>query len=664
MQKQTGILLALTLLLSSCTHQTERLTTATATTGLQLQIIHINDTHSQFDASPAKLFGAAEQPLYTFIGGHPRVLSHARTLRQQAANKGLSSLFLHGGDAFKGSAYFELFEHEINIDILNRMQLDAMALGNHEFDIGLEKLAQFASQVNFPVLAANVDSRAEPRLAKVENLKPFQLFRLVDQQWQPTSLPINPAEPVLAVFGLALEDMRAMVPDTGALVFADEVASAQQTVDFLQQQGVKHIVALTHLGHQRDRTLAAKVNGIDVIVGGHSHTLLGDFRQWSLGQQAPYAEQIRNADGKAITCVVQAGQFAQAVGALTVSFDRQGQINRCDGQNTLLASKQLYHSALRQADSQLQGEPLAKQLGFITALARTAITEEDANLRQVLDEVYLPAVQQAYGKQISALEQTLSHVRLPGTGGSDQHGSLLAAHITDGIQYWLNSRARAELEQPVDFTLLGAGNIRSDLTAGAVFEGHIRLEVLPFASALSVLTVSGADVLALLQQTISATLPAGAHAGKFPYSSHLRYTAIEQADGRLVLTDVAVLQQGQWQALLPERQYRLATTDYLANGNDGWHKLQQVQQNGSDRRDIILLNGQPKAFAVTRVRAEQDASGKTAYVPEYAQAAGLPCQQTNADCKVPAEAFIRYLQAYPALWQQTRPATVTLQRAP
>lgn len=632
--------------------------------GLTLQIIHINDTHSQFDASPASVRSAAGEPLYTFIGGHPRLLTQANLLREQAKAQGISSLFLHGGDAFKGSVYFELFEQKINIDILNLMQLDAMALGNHEFDIGLEKLADFANGINFPLLAANVDTSAEATLANVKNLKPYQVFILKNKQWQATTeIKQHSKEPQLAVFGLALEDMRAMVPETGELLFNAEVATAQQTVDHLKQQGITHIVALTHLGNRRDLTLAQQVNGIDVIVGGHSHTLLGDFRQWYLGLQGPYAQRVMNPDGQSFTCVVQAGQFAQAIGAVTVRFNPQGQIDACDGQNTLLASEQYFTSAVRQSETELSGDLLQQTLAYVKTLDNTAITAEDKMLRQVLNDVYYPAVKAAYGEPVSITERTIAHVRLPGSGGSDQHGSELAAHITDAMYQWLNSApVQQVLPAPVDFALIGAGNIRSPLEAGTIYEGHIRLEVLPFDTPLSVLTVSGEDVLALLHDTIAATLPAGAHAGKFPYSSHLRYTATATAGGGVELSDVAILRNGQWLPVQAGQYYRLATTNYLTNGNDGWQRLQQVQQQSTDRQDLILVDGKVTGFNVQRVNAQTDASGQQAFTVEYAKVADLPCKEATVDCKVAAQAFIDYLRAEPDLWQKQRAPTVTLIR--
>ncbi|MDP5141653.1 bifunctional metallophosphatase/5'-nucleotidase [Rheinheimera baltica] len=630
--------------------------------GLTLTLIHINDTHSQFDASPASVKDAKGQPLYTYIGGHPRLFSHAQTLRQQANAQESPSLFLHGGDAFKGSAYFELFEQKINIDVLNRMQIDAMALGNHEFDIGLNKLADFVDKINFPVLAANINTAAEPLLANSQNLKPYSLFVLDNNQLQRVaSVDTAAGRELVAVFGLALEDMRAIAPDTGALVFYNEIQSAQQTVDVLTALGVKHIIALTHLGHQRDLALASAVNGIDAIVGGHSHSLLGDFRHWYLGNQRPYAEMVANPDGNNQTCVVQAGQFAQAVGKAMLTFNRNGQLQACIGENTLLASKDYFNSPRRDESSRILPEVQAETERYIAGLPRTAIVSEDKALRDVLDSTYLPAVQQAYGSAVSVTPRSVNHVRLPGTAGSDRHGSALAGYIADAMVYWLNQpQLQAKTQRTVDFALIGAGNIRAPLAAGTVYEGNVRLEVLPFNTPLSIMSVSGAELAALLTDTISATLVPGAHAGKFPYSGKLRYTAKQIAQGKAQLSQLQLWRDNQWQDIQPEQVYTLATTQYLADGNDGWQVLQQAQQQTSDRLDVILQDKQPHVYAVKRVIASQDSSGAVSYKAEYLAVPALPCKTSASDCKAAAQAFIEYLQANPELWQTPREPTVTL----
>lgn len=87
--------------------------------------------------------------------------------------------------------------------------------------------------------------------------------------------------------------------DHRQLRFAKEVASAQATIDLLKAKGVTKVVLLTHLGNQRDLELAAQVNGIDVIVGGHSHSLLGDFSNVGMGKSPTrYAQMVANPDGK------------------------------------------------------------------------------------------------------------------------------------------------------------------------------------------------------------------------------------------------------------------------------------------------------------------------------------------------------------------------------
>jgi 5'-nucleotidase len=632
--------------------------------GLTLSLIHINDTHSQFDASPASVKDAAGKPVYTYIGGHPRLLTQAQQLRQQAAQDGVPALFLHGGDAFKGSAYFELFEQRINIDVLNRMNIDAMALGNHEFDIGLSKLADFVDKVNFPVLAANVDTSAEPLLVNSQNLKPYSLFVLDNNQLKPLAdVDAAAGRELVAVFGLALQDMRAIAPDTGAIVFNNEVQSAQQTVDRLTAQGVKHIIALTHLGNQRDLALAGAVNGIDAIVGGHSHSLLGDFRHWYLGNQRPYAELVANPDGKGKTCVVQAGQFAQAVGRATLKFNAGGELLSCAGQNTLLAGTDYFRSALRNEPSRIAAAEQAATERYVAGLPRTAIVAEDAALRAALDNTYLPAVQQAYGAVISSTETEVTHVRLPGSGGSDKHGSPLAGHIADAMLNYVNQTAVQNLmKRPVQLALIGAGNIRAPLAAGEVREGNIRLEVLPFDTPLSVLSISGAELRALLTDIISQSVVAGAHTGKFPYVAGIRYVAKQSGPATAELTTLDIKQDGRWQAVEPQQRYSFVTTSYLADGNDGWRLLQQLQAEHSDRLDIILRRQQVALYPVKRVTAIQDSTGQQSFKTQYHNVAALPCKTDGVDCKVAAQAFIEYLRTNPALWQQQREPTVTLER--
>lgn len=630
---------------------------------LTLDLIHINDTHSHFDASPAKVTQDGQQ-VYTFVGGFPRLFTQAEQLKQQAERDNVPSLFLHGGDAFKGTAYFELFEQRINIDLLNRMHIDAMALGNHEFDIGLTKLADFIDNINFPMLVANLDTSAEPALAASKNIKPFTLFAVENTKLIPIAdVKDAKGRTLVGVFGLALEDIRTIAPDTGELVFHSEVQSAQNTVNELTAMGVQHIVALTHIGHQRDLTVAAAVNGIDAIVGGHSHTLLGDFRQWGLGQQRPYAELITNPDGHGQTCVLQAGRHSQAIGQARLAFNPSGELISCNGHNTILASGDYFASSHRTEDTRLNGAQQQSASAFVAALPLTAVVKEDPTIREVLDTKYKPALKQAYGELLAVAEQRVNHYRLPGADGSDVHGSELAGLITDGMVYWLNREdVRAKIGKPVDFTLIGAGNIRTSIEAGEVFEGNIRFEVLPFNTPLSVMSISGKQLKQLLTSTISASIQPEAHTGKYPYGGGLRYVAKETAEGTADLTQLQVLRDGKWQDVQSDSIYTMATTQYLADGNDGWQLLPQTQQQNTDRLDVILQHGKPTAFTVNKITPMTKSGGELVFKVEYDKVEKLPCEDKGTDCKAAAQAFIDYLKLTPTLLEQARQPTVTLLR--
>ena len=244
-----------------------------------LTLAHMNDTHSQFDPVNAELKGplfgkqGTTDTLYTRLGGYPRLLTMTKAYQAEALAKNQPLLLPHGGDAWQGSGYFKLNEGMANAELLSQFGFDAMALGNHEFDLDNQKLARFIQGVNFPVLAANLDSRDDPDLSQASNLKPFVVYAFDGNQKSPvTDLDHLPADKQLvAVIGLVLEDMANISPNVGKLRFAKEVASAQATVDLLQARGINRIVALTHIGNARDLALAAKVNGLDAIVGGHSH---------------------------------------------------------------------------------------------------------------------------------------------------------------------------------------------------------------------------------------------------------------------------------------------------------------------------------------------------------------------------------------------------------
>lgn len=632
-----------------------------------LTLAHMNDTHSQFDPVNAELKGpifgkqGETDTLYTRFGGYPRLLTMAKSFQADALAKNQPILLLHGGDAWQGSGYFKLNEGMANAELLSQFGLDAMALGNHEFDLDNQRLARFIQGVNFPVLAANLDTRDDPDLRHAANLKPFVIYAFDGNQKSPVSDLNNlpQGKQLVAVMGLVLEDMANISPNVGKLRFGNEITSAQATVDLLRQHGINQIVALTHIGNQRDLALAAKVNGIDAIVGGHSHSLLGDFRNIGWGNTGEYAALVTNPDGVGMTCVVQAGSYAQAIGLAQVSFDAQGRVIACKGQNQLLASREFFADPARK---QALDEARSKQAAqFIDAQPNLVTVDEDPRLRGIIDSHYKPALEQAFGPVIATLPAALQNARRPGDNGSDSHGSDVAPLVAEGQYYWANTPAvQALTGGPVHFALLAVGGVRADLPAGELREGDAALTLLPFKNQLSVLTLTGADVRALLTETITATLPASAHAGKFPYGGHLRYTFTETTPGkRGALTQLQWQDaDGQWQDLVDATRYRVVMNAYSANGNDGWQALARAQAQHAERQDLAWQDGKLTAFPVERV--EQSGDQLSA---RYAAGHQLDCKASGMDCGTDAASFVQYVREQRPTLTALAEETVTLVRA-
>lgn len=619
-----------------------------------LTILHINDTHSHIDPDAAAV-QLAGQSFYTEIGGMARLDSAIKLLRQQNREKHIPTLLLHAGDAFKGTGYFEVHKSKVNSDLFNRLGVQAMALGNHEFDEGLQELETFGRDIQFPLLAANVDATDEVSLQKM--LQPYALFGMSGEQLTRIE-QIQQPDSIVAVIGLALQDMPQIAPNTGNLKFLDEINTAQTLINHLEQQGVSKIVLLTHLGFERDLAIASQLDGVDVVVGGHSHSYLADLTAWNKGADLRYATWVPNKTRASRTCVITAGQYTHLIGAVTLSFDKTGALEQCKGSASLLSSDKLYLKPSREL-ADLTVEPSIHKA--FQQLPHTLVAAESSEIRTLIDTLYKPAVTARYGQKLTTVAQAIPHVRLPGTDGSDQHGSRVAPIIAQAMLEYVNQQdTQTALNGAVDVALVAAGGIRAGLDTGDLLEGHILMDVLPYETPLSVLTVKGAVLRELLQTTIQATLPVGAHAGKYPYGAGIRYSVTEQLTGKVKFDQLDVFQQGKWRPLKDQLTYRLVTTNYLANGNDGWQSLAAAQQTGTDRVDIALEAGQLRTYAVDAM-LKNSVGDKTKYQPIYADKT-LDCQHKPPAlyCGSQNEAVLMYLRQQPLLLPL--PATVTLHR--
>ena len=237
----------------------------------QLTILHTSDTHSRIEPIDSH---AADQ--YAGMGG---VVRRATFLKDYRA-KHPDVLLFDCGDISQGTPYYNLFQGEVEVKMMNLMGYDAMTIGNHEFDFGLENMAELFRMADFPVVCSNYDVTG----TVLEGLvKPY--ITLVREGVK------------IGIFGLAPKMEGLVQADKCVgIVYNDPIKVAQEMTDLLREkENCEVVICMSHLGIRSanpegasDENLVGKTRGIDVILGGHSHTFME--------KPAVYL----NADGKSV----------------------------------------------------------------------------------------------------------------------------------------------------------------------------------------------------------------------------------------------------------------------------------------------------------------------------------------------------------------------------
>ncbi|WP_417839498.1 metallophosphoesterase, partial [Tritonibacter scottomollicae] len=215
------------------------------------------------------------------------------------------------GDPFQGSLFYPTYKGAAEAEFMEDIGYDAMAVGNHEFDDGPAGLEKFVDTVSFPVISGNLDLTSEPLLkGKVGNHVVLEVG----------------GEKIGIISALATDTVETSSPGPN-VVFQDEIDSLAADVEALQAEGVNKIIALTHVGLAKDMEIAEKVPGLDLVVGGHSHTLLSNTSDSAAG---PYPTMVGDVP------VVQAYAYSKYLGELTVTFDDEGNVVSAEGEPILL----------------------------------------------------------------------------------------------------------------------------------------------------------------------------------------------------------------------------------------------------------------------------------------------------------------------------------------
>ncbi len=492
----------------------------------KLVILHTNDVHGRAVADPA---GG--------VLGYAAIAQYKKDL--EAA--GDSVLLLDAGDASQGTPLVNLGMGKSAIEFMNAAGYDAMTLGNHEFDWGLDNLKQVAGTAKFPMLAANILDHLDGSLVFEAN----KIFEM------PNGMKVG-------VFGLATpETMTKSHPDkVRGIDFLQGDAlyeAAQKQVDELKAAGADVIVLLSHLGMadesapNRSQDLLEKVTGINLLIDGHSHT------------QLDKGEKIGD------TLVVSTGGYGQYLGVVTLDGDK--------------ISASLFSSLNKSTAIEMDG-------ARYSAVLAAKLDPEVETLVNSADK----AVKDELSKSFAKTEVLLNGERDPGNRTEETN---LGDFSADAILW----AARQALGDKVAAAITNGGGIRASIQIGDITMNDMKT-VFPFGNEVSVLEVKGSELLEALEAATSAAPKA---LGAFPQVSGMVFSIdttvpYEKGDQYPESTYFAPAKPGSrvkiesvgGQPFELEALYLIATNDFTAAGGDTYYAFRYPNATSGYKTGVAL----------------------------------------------------------------------------
>lgn len=490
------------------------LRTAQAGTGFSLAVLHINDMHSRVDE--ISRFNSNCSPSdaqdSNCFGGAARLATAIRQHRATHEEQGRPVLTLDAGDQSQGTLYYTTYGGRAEVQMMNAIGFDAMGIGNHEFNRGPENLARMIEEADFPVVSGNIKVAEDSALAGM--IAPHVVVERNGEQ--------------IGILGITTPDTVFLSSPGADVTFQDEIEHLREGVAELLGRGIARILVLSHVGFGRDQQIAAEVDGISAIIGGHSHTLMSNTEEGAV----EYATLIESPSGRAVP-IVQAFAFSRYLGNLTLEFAEDGAVVSATGDTVLLDAS------------------------FAPAEDIEALI---APLRAPIEEMTR--------RPVAELAADIDGSRETCRAGECEMGNT----VTDAM---LSEVAH----QGIQIALTNGGGLRASMGAGTATLGDV-LTVLPFQNTLYTLEVSGETLLAALEHGVNDVEDG---AGRFPQVAGIRFKldlSVAPNSGRV--SDVEVMSAEGWTALQPDEIYGLVTNNFMAGGGDGYAMLRDGGMNGYD----------------------------------------------------------------------------------
>ena len=495
-----------------------------------LYILYTSDVHCGFEVNL----------------GYAKFKAIVEDTRSQHANVAVVDM----GDNIQGGTIAAVTKGDFVVDIMNEIGYDAVTLGNHEFDYGMDQLKKLLDKATFPVTACNVRytgskenvlASLPPYVMKEYDGVKVAFIGVITPRSITSSTPVFFQEDGEFVYDFYSKD--------NGMELAERV---QSTVDQARKEGAQYVIALTHLGQSAEYqpfdsvSLIHHTNGIDAVLDGHAHvTIIGDY--------------YPNKDGKDVI-LSSVGSQMQNVGELIISKD-----------------------------------------GKISTVLISEYDREDEKMKQTLTE-YDEILEMMIGDKVGE-----TAFDLPMT---DENGIRMSRSREVAIGDLLTDIFRQKLE--CDVVILNGGAIRNSLKAGDITYRNL-LDVTPFMNTLSVCRASGQQILDALELGAMNTESiyafednAVGESGSFLQVSGLKYTidtsipsGVIQDDNNMMtgiegerrVKDVYVLQNGEYVPLDPQAMYLVGGIDYVitkkGGGNTAFEGAEITLEGGMTDIDVI-----------------------------------------------------------------------------
>lgn len=568
-----------------------------------LTILHINDWHSRIESNNKfeSTCSADDETEGKCIGGAARLVTAIADRRK--ALDGQNVLLLNGGDNFQGSLFYTTYKGAVEAEFLNQMKFDAMTVGNHEFDDGEDALAPFLDVIKFPVLSANVKAGAASKVG--DRIKP--------------SLVLEVGGEKIGIVGAVTNDTPEIASPGPNITIEDDIKTITAEVEKLKSDGVNKIIALTHVGYPRDMELIAKIPGVDVVVGGHSHSLLSNADDKAEG---PYPTMVDNPDGYKVP-VVQAASYSKYLGDITVTFDDAGVVKQASGDPIFLDS---------------------------------SVKPDDAVLARI-KELGAP-IEELKTRKVSETAKEIDGSRETCRAQECEMGNLVADAMLDRVG-----------DQGVTIAIQNGGGLRASIDAGTVTMGEV-LSVLPFQNTLATFQLKGADIVAALENGVSQVEEGG---GRFPQVAGLRYTFDKDAEAGSRIVSVEVKTGDGFEPIDREKTYSVATNNYMRGGGDGYAIFSSAGMNAYDFgpgleqvvADYLAKNSPYKPYTDGRVMAAaMKPMSETAPAAEEATPVAGAAETTPAATPAPADETVKVPEPLSGFKDLTTTPPVIAEEAP